>query len=164
MAKIVKLNCRKIYVTDDNPRRENPAEIRKEIINNIKGSVYFNIGNREKAISKAVSNAAPNETILVAGKGHENYQDYGDKIISISDKRIIQNLKVNKIKKNNKNQNYIFNSKILEKILKNKMLPKFDGFVLDSRNVKKNNLFLAIKGKKMMEINLFHKRLKKVPA
>ena len=47
----------------------------------------------------------------------------------------------NCIIKNNKNQNYIFNSKILEKILKNKMLPKFDGFVLDSRNVKKNNLF-----------------------
>ena len=148
MAKIVKLNCRKIYVTDDNPRRENPAKIRKEIINNIKGSVYFNIGSREKAISKAVSNAEPNETILVAGKGHEHYQDYGDKIISISDKRIIQNLKVNKIKKNNKNQNYIFNSKILKKILKNKIQPKFNSFVLDSRNVKKNNLFLAIKGKK----------------
>ena len=148
MAKIVKWHCKKIYVTDDNPRKENPAKIRKEIIKNLKGSIYFNIGNRKKAIKKAVINAEPNEIILVAGKGHENSQDYGNKIISISDKEIIKNLKLNIVKKNYKNYDYIYNSKILNQIIKSKKFHKFNHLSADSREVKKNNLFLAIKGKK----------------
>ena len=75
MAKVAKSFCEKIYVTDDNPRKENPKKIRKEIINHLKGSTYFNIGNRSKAIKEAISKAEPNEIILVAGKGHENYQE-----------------------------------------------------------------------------------------
>tara|TARA_B100001093_G_scaffold473766_1_gene497937 strand:- start:1267 stop:4050 length:2784 start_codon:yes stop_codon:yes gene_type:complete len=148
MAKIAKLNCKKIYVTDDNPRKENPLKIRKEIIYNLRGSNYFNIGNRSKAIKEAVFNADDNEVILVAGKGHENYQDYGKKIIFTSDKEIIKNLKVNKIKKKNRDYNCIFNSKIFNKIIKSKKPNKFNGVSIDSREVKKDNLFLAIKGKK----------------
>jgi len=147
MAKIAKSFCKKIYVTDDNPRKENPKKIRKEIIRYLKGSDYFNIGNRSKAIKEAILNAEPNETILIAGKGHENYQDYGNKIISISDRKIIRKLRINKSAINQKEQNYLFNSKILNKIIKNKKLYKFDGLAIDSRELKKDNLFLAIKGK-----------------
>jgi len=147
MAKIAKFFCEKIYVTDDNPRKENPKKIRKEITKHLKGSNYFNIGNRSKAIKEAILNAEPNETILIAGKGHENYQDYGNKIISISDRQIIKKLKINKNPINQKKQNYLFNSKILNKVIKNKKLYKFDGLAIDSREVKKDNLFLAIKGK-----------------
>jgi MurE/MurF fusion protein len=148
MAKIAKLYCKKIYVTDDNPRKENPSKIRKEIINNLKGSKYFNIGNRSKAIRQAILNAEPNEIILIAGKGHENYQDYGNKIISISDKKIIRNLKIKKIKINKKKQNYISNSKIFNQIVQNKKFYKFNGLAIDSREIKKDNLFIALKGKK----------------
>ncbi len=147
MAKIAKSFCKKIYVTDDNPRKENPKKIRKEIINHLKGSNYFNIGNRSKAIKEAISKAEPNETILIAGKGHENYQDYGNKIISISDRKIIKKLKINKEVINQKKQNYSFNSKILNRIIKNKKIYLFNGLAIDSRDVKKDNLFLAIKGK-----------------
>ena len=147
MAKVAKLYCKKIYVTDDNPRKENPAKIRKEITNILKGTSYFDIGNRGQAIKQAVFNAEPNEIILVAGKGHENYQDYGNKIIFISDKKIIKNLKMNKVKINKKNQNYIFNSKILNQIIKSKKFHKISGLAIDSREVKKDDLFLAIKGK-----------------
>ena len=147
MAKIAKSFCDKIYVTDDNPRKENPKKIRKEIINHLKGSNYFNIGNRSEAIKEAVSRAEPNEIILIAGKGHENYQDYGNKIISISDREIIKKLKINKNVINQKKQNYLFNSKILNKIIKSKKIYSFDGLAIDSRDVKKDNLFLAIKGK-----------------
>ena len=76
MAKIAALNCKKIYVTDDNPRNEKPEDIRRELIKNIKNKNYFNIGNRAKAIKKAILNAAPNEIILIAGKGHETKQIY----------------------------------------------------------------------------------------
>ena len=109
MAKIAKSFCEKIYVTDDNPRKEDPRKIRKEIIKYLKGSNYFNIGNRSKAIKEAILNAEPNETILIAGKGHENYQDYGNKIISISDRKIIKKLKIHKNTINQKEQNYLFN-------------------------------------------------------
>ena len=161
MAKIAKLYCKNIYVTDDNPRRENPVKIRKEIIKNLKESNYFNIPSRTKAIKLAVSNAEPNEIILVAGKGHENYQDYGDKIVSISDKQIIKSLRINKVKINKKDQKYILNSKILKQITKNKKFHKFDGLTVDSRDVKKNNLFLTLKGKKSDGKKYIPKAIKK---
>ncbi len=147
MGKIVKSLCYKIYVTDDNPRNENPEKIRREIIKSLKGSNYFNIGNRSQAIKKAILNAEPNETILVAGKGHESYQDYGKKVISISDKQIIKKIKINKVSIKLNNHNFFFNSKILNMILKDKRFYKFDGLAIDSRDIKKNQLFLAIKGK-----------------
>ena len=147
MAKIAKSFCSKIYVTDDNPRKENPKKIRKKIIKNLKGSNYFNIGKRSKAIKEAILNAEPNESIIIAGKGHENYQDYGNKIISISDKQIVKNLKFNHVKISQKEQNYLYNSKILNKIIKKNKFYRFDGFAMDSRDIKKDNLFLAFKGK-----------------
>ena len=79
MAKIAKRYCKKIYITDDNPRRENPSKIRREITKNLIGSNYFNIAKRSSAIKKAIASAEPNENLLIAGKGHENYQDYGKK-------------------------------------------------------------------------------------
>ena len=161
MAKIAKSLCKKIYVTDDNPRKENPKKIRKEIISHLKGSNYFNIGNRSKAIKKALLNAEPNEIILVAGKGHENYQDYGDRIISISDKEIIKKINFNKKKINKKEFNYLLNSNILSKIVKTKKIYKFSGLSIDSREINKNNLFLAIKGKKKDGNKFIYKALKK---
>ena len=50
MAKIANHYCKKIYVTDDNPRNEKPSKNRKEIIKNIKNPNCFNIGARSKAI------------------------------------------------------------------------------------------------------------------
>ncbi len=161
MAKIAKSFCKKIYVTDDNPRKEDPRKIRKEIIKHLKGSNYFNIGNRSKAIKEAILNAEPDETVLVAGKGHENYQDYGNKVISISDRKIIKKLKINKNVINKKKQNYLFNSKTLNKIIKKKKLYKFDGLAIDSRDVKKDNLFLAIKGKNNDGNQFISKAIKK---
>ena len=79
MGKIASSKCKRIYVTDDNPRNEKPEKIRKEIINNIDNKNCFNIGNRVKAIKTAILNAESNEIILVAGKGHESEQIYKKK-------------------------------------------------------------------------------------
>ena len=46
MAKIASSNCKKIYVTDDNPRNEKPSKIRNDIIRNISNKNCINIGNR----------------------------------------------------------------------------------------------------------------------
>ena len=147
MARIASLNCKKIYVTDDNPRTENPNKIRKEIISHIKNNNYLNIGNRKQAIKKSILNSTPNEVILIAGKGHETKQIYKNKTLFISDKQIIKNLKI-KIKSFSKNnQNFYQNKKIFNEIKKNYKFKNFHGISIDSRLVKRNNLFLTIKGK-----------------
>ena len=147
MARIANKNCKKIYVTDDNPRNESPKKIRNEIIKNISLKKCFNIANRAKAIKKAISTAEPNEVVLVAGKGHEDQQVYKNKIFSISDKKIIKKINFNKRIISNNNQNYFLNKFILKKIIKKAKPVNFNGLAIDSRLVKKNNLFLTIKGK-----------------
>ena len=94
MAKIANKYCKKIYITDDNPRNENPKKIRKELLRNVSSDKSFDIPNRSSAIQKSIQNAAPGETILVAGKGHEEAQIYKNKIYNISDKKIIKKLKI----------------------------------------------------------------------
>ncbi len=148
MAKVAKKFSDKIYVTDDNPRNENPKKIRQTIIKYLKKRNYIEIGNRAKAIENSIITAKDNEIILIAGKGHEDYQDYGRKIIKISDKSIIKKLKMKRNNYNKKNLNYTFNSNILNKIFKNKFNYKYKGVSINSKTIKKNNLFIAIKGKK----------------
>ena len=147
MAKIADTYCKKIYVTDDNPRKEKPEKIRKEIIKNLKKTINYNVGNRAEAIKTAILNAEPNEVILVAGKGHENEQIYKNKIIKISDKQIIKNLKLKIKAKTKKEQTFDQNIKIFEEIQKGAKLKYFHGLAIDTRVLKKNNLFLTIKGK-----------------
>ena len=157
MAKIADKNCKKIYVTDDNPRNENPKKIRDELLKNIKDKKVFNIGNRKVAIAKAIQNAEPKEIILVAGKGHEDQQIYKNKIINISDKKIIRKINIKAKILNNKKQDILQNKLILNDIFGKIKNVKFTGLSIDTRTLKKDNLFLAIKGKKMMGINLLMK-------
>ena len=99
---------------------------------------------------------------MVAGKGHEDKQIYKKKIKYISDKQIIKNLK---IKKNflSKNQKiFLQNSNILRKIFDKKNFLKVKGLSIDTRSIKKDNLFLAIKGKTVMAANLLKMHLRKV--
>ena len=147
MAKVANNYAKKVYVTDDNPRNEDPKKIRNEIIKNINSNKCFNIGKREEAIKKAIINSDQDEVVLIAGKGHEDKQIYKNKIINISDKQIVKNLNLKIKTLPKKVQNYLQNKSILKKIKKNVNTDNFDGLALDSRMVKKDNLFLTIKGK-----------------
>ena len=161
MAKIANSYCRKIYVTDDNPRNENPVKIRKEIIKHIEKSKCFNIGDRSKAIKTAVQNSEPNEIILIAGKGHETEQIYRNKIILNTDKQIIKNLKIKKKKLSKNIQAFIQNKKIFMSIKKNFKIKNFHGLSIDTRVIKKKNLFLTIKGQKTDGLKFVSEALKK---
>ncbi len=147
MGKIASQNCKNIYVTDDNPRDEKPEKIRNEIIKVIKNKNCFNIKDRSIAIKTAIINAEPNEKILIAGKGHESQQIYKKKTISISDKKIVSNFNYKNKKLSNKQLTFLQNKKIFKQIKKNTKIEDFHGLAIDSRLVKKNNLFLTIKGK-----------------
>lgn len=72
-----------VIVTDDNPRSENAAIIRKQILAGAHGA--SEIGDRRAAIRHAVGLLARGDTLIVAGKGHEEGQIIGDKILPFSD-------------------------------------------------------------------------------
>ena len=64
-----------IYVTSDNPRTEDPSKIIDDVIKGISRKDYHRIENREEAIKAAIENSEDNAVVLIAGKGHENYQE-----------------------------------------------------------------------------------------
>lgn len=72
-----------VIVTDDNPRSEDPAEIRLAIMAAV--PTAENIGDRKAAITRAISLAGSDDIILLAGKGHEQGQIIGDRIIPFDD-------------------------------------------------------------------------------
>ena len=92
-------------LTSDNPRTEEPLSIIREIErgiskdsvkkllpekleNSTNGKSYVVIPEREKAIETAIALAAVSDIVLIAGKGHENYQIIGDKKIAFDDKLV----------------------------------------------------------------------------
>ena len=90
MGAIANSYCSQIYITDDNPRFENPKKIRREIKKNISQTRVLEIPDRRVAISKAIQHLKSDEVLVVAGKGHEKNQDYGNKKIFFSDREIIK--------------------------------------------------------------------------
>ena len=75
-----------IIVTDDNPRSENPAEIIRAITVGIKAHRARIVHDRGAAIAEALNAAGATDVVLIAGKGHEDYQIYGASRLSFSDR------------------------------------------------------------------------------
>jgi UDP-N-acetylmuramoyl-L-alanyl-D-glutamate--2,6-diaminopimelate ligase len=74
-------------VTSDNPRTENPQAILNDVIEGIPDNVEaLVIGDRATAIATAIANAQPGDGILIAGKGHEDYQILGTEKIHFDDR------------------------------------------------------------------------------
>jgi UDP-N-acetylmuramoyl-L-alanyl-D-glutamate--2,6-diaminopimelate ligase len=73
----------RIIVTDDNPRSEDPLEIRRQIL--AACPLGQEIGDRKLAISQAFVGLAENDLLLIAGKGHEASQIVGDQVLPFSD-------------------------------------------------------------------------------
>ena len=73
-----------VIVTDDNPRSEDPAAIRREVMLAAPGA--REIGNRAEAIAQAVAALEAGDALVVAGKGHEDYQIVGNEVQPFSDR------------------------------------------------------------------------------
>jgi len=147
MGKIVNKFCNKIYLTDDNPRKENPKKIRTSIKKKINKSKLYEIPNREKAIKEAIKNLLTGEILVVAGKGHENIQDYGNFKNFFSDKKYI----LKNIKQKNKHLSKDLKLNILkEESHQNhfSLKTKLKNASINSKEIKKNDIFFAIKGKR----------------
>ena len=88
MGKIASDLSDKVFVTSDNPRTENPFEIIEDIKKGISKNNYAVEENREEAIKKAIQSSDDNAVILIAGKGHENYQEINGVRNHFSDREI----------------------------------------------------------------------------
>ena len=80
-----------VYVTSDNPRTEDPVQIVKDVEVGVKdglreGTHYEVIVDRREAIQHAIQHAKPGDIVLIAGKGHEDYQILKDKTIHFDDR------------------------------------------------------------------------------
>lgn len=85
MAKVAERFADVVVVTSDNPRGENPSDILTEICSGFRHKEPVVIPEREHAIRFAVANAASGDVILIAGKGHENYQIIGGQSLPFDD-------------------------------------------------------------------------------
>jgi len=155
MGKIANQYCDRIFLTDDNPRYENPKEIRASIKKNINSAKIYEIANRANAIKKAILRLKTGDILIIAGKGHEKIQEYKNikklfsdkkeilKNILIKNKTLSSNLRLN-ILKELSNSNNISSKLNIRKAS------------INSKEITKNDIFFAIKGKNK-DGNLFIK-------
>ncbi len=94
MAKIACEMSNKVILTSDNPRTEDPAQILKDMEAGVEAHQMMKvltIQDRDQAIKTAVSMSQPNDIILIAGKGHEKYQEINGVKHPFDDFAIVQN-------------------------------------------------------------------------
>lgn len=93
MGKVAEQLADKVIVTDDNPRSESPADIVADILTGLEhpDSVMV-IHDRATAIAHAIDSSGEGDIILVAGKGHEDYQLVGDRKLIFSDREQVAKL------------------------------------------------------------------------
>lgn len=72
-------------ITSDNPRSEDPEAILRDIEAGMRGTEFETISDREAAIRHAVQMAGPGDIVLIAGKGHEKFQEFSDRKIPFDD-------------------------------------------------------------------------------
>jgi UDP-N-acetylmuramoyl-L-alanyl-D-glutamate--2,6-diaminopimelate ligase len=75
-------------ITSDNPRKENPKAIIADAEKGFRSSRYEKITDRAEAIARAIELAQPRDIVLIAGKGHEAYQEFADHTIPFDDIQI----------------------------------------------------------------------------
>ncbi len=90
MGRIAAGSADVLVVTDDNPRGEEPAAIRAEILAGTRGgsAEVLEIGDRRAAIREALARARPGDVVLIAGKGHETGQEVGGVVHPFDDREV----------------------------------------------------------------------------
>jgi UDP-N-acetylmuramoyl-L-alanyl-D-glutamate--2,6-diaminopimelate ligase len=81
-----------VIITDDNPRSEDPAAIRKSVIDGTKNgpAQVFEVSDRREAISQALKLADTGDVIAVLGKGHESGQEISGKVFPFDDRVVVR--------------------------------------------------------------------------
>jgi UDP-N-acetylmuramoyl-L-alanyl-D-glutamate--2,6-diaminopimelate ligase len=85
MGEVVDRHADFAIITSDNPRKEDPDAIIAEVEKGFHGKNYEKIADRTAAIKRAIELAHPRDIVLIAGKGHENYQEFADNTVPFDD-------------------------------------------------------------------------------
>jgi UDP-N-acetylmuramoyl-L-alanyl-D-glutamate--2,6-diaminopimelate ligase len=85
MGAAVEQNADYAIITSDNPRKEEPEAIIEDVKKGFHGGNYEVIVDRKEAIHRAIALAEPRDIVLIAGKGHETYQEFADHTIPFDD-------------------------------------------------------------------------------
>jgi UDP-N-acetylmuramoyl-L-alanyl-D-glutamate--2,6-diaminopimelate ligase len=80
-----------LFVTDDNPRSEDPAAIRASVLAGTSKAEcrVYEVADRAEAIQRAVDEAVPSDIVLVLGKGHERTQEVGGHVLPFDDRHVL---------------------------------------------------------------------------
>ena len=95
MAQVACEHSDRVIFTSDNPRSEDPQQIIKDMEAGLQSAAkrkYISIVDRREAIKTAISHAAPEDIVLVAGKGHEKYQEIKGVKYDFDDKMVVKEL------------------------------------------------------------------------
>lgn len=90
MGRVADQNADFSIITSDNPRKEDPLAIIAEIKQGFRSENYEAIPDRAEAITRAISLAQPRDIVLIAGKGHETYQEFADHTVPFDDLQVAQ--------------------------------------------------------------------------
>ena len=126
----------KIYLTDHNPRSDNPKKIRSQNKKKRVNSKVTEIASRSKAIEKAIKDLNSENILVVAGKGHENYQEYLNKKFFSDRKCILKNIKLK-----NKSLSKDWKANILKENISSIKLRKINSASIDSKKFLKTIFF-----------------------
>jgi UDP-N-acetylmuramoyl-L-alanyl-D-glutamate--2,6-diaminopimelate ligase len=88
MAEVLDQHADFAIITSDNPRKEDPNAIIAEVEKGFRSDRYEKNVDRAEAIKRAVALAQPHDIVLIAGKGHENYQEFADHTVPFDDMQI----------------------------------------------------------------------------
>ncbi len=88
MGRVADQNADYSIITSDNPRKENPDSIIAEVEQGFRSDRYEKIPDRTEAISRAIALAQPHDIVLIAGKGHETYQEFADHTVPFDDVQV----------------------------------------------------------------------------
>lgn len=131
-------------ITNDNPRWEDPEQIIQDIISETAPEDNFWIlPDRKKAIKTAIALAKPQDIVLIAGKGHENYQEIKGKKLYFSDVEIAEQ----NIKSPSTSLLIPIHTLFLQKLFHCKLPSQYlNAISTDSRKIEPNSLFIALEG------------------
>jgi UDP-N-acetylmuramoyl-L-alanyl-D-glutamate--2,6-diaminopimelate ligase len=88
MGEIADRHADYAIITSDNPRKEDPNAIIAEVDKGFRSAHYEKIVDRTEAITRAIELAQPRDIVLIAGKGHENYQEFADHTVPFDDLQV----------------------------------------------------------------------------
>lgn len=92
MGKIATQYADYAIITSDNPRSEDPEEIIRQILEGVEGDQVTVLPDRTQAIRFAVKNATAGDTVILAGKGHETWQIFADRVLHYDEREIAREI------------------------------------------------------------------------